>query len=314
MSKGGDAPDPDPQIGQAALRSAQLGEDYLAYMQKQAKVTNRWAQQDRRRSRTVFQPLEDRFIAEAEAYDTPERREAAAREAAADVQQGFAEARDQRMRSEAAMGVNPAAGRAGEMRRRDANAQGLAVAGAENLSRRQTEATGRALRGGAIDMGKGLSVNPATSMSLSNGAVSGGFSGAMSGQNQKAGILGNVHQMKMQGWQQNQQMIGDTIGAVGMLGGAIFSSKDYKTDKGRPEMSALEAMKRMPVEEWRYKPGVGDGGAESHVGPYAEDFRAATGKGDGRTIPVVDALGVTMGAIKELSAKVERLEGGRRQA
>ena len=64
----------------------------------------------------------------------------------------------------------------------------------------------------------------------------------------------------------------------------------------------------MPVDEWQYKRGVADGGKQRHVGPYAEDFKRETGKGDGKTIPVVDAIGTTMGAVKELSAKVDRLD------
>lgn len=62
----------------------------------------------------------------------------------------------------------------------------------------------------------------------------------------------------------------------------------------------------MPVEKWRYKEGTGMDDAE-HVGPYAEDFKEATGLGDGKTINVVDAIGITMGAIQELSRKVDNL-------
>lgn len=63
----------------------------------------------------------------------------------------------------------------------------------------------------------------------------------------------------------------------------------------------------MPVEQWKYKDGMGDGG--EHIGPYAEDFQAATGKGDGATIPVVDAIGVTMKAVQELNQKVDKIAG-----
>ena len=62
----------------------------------------------------------------------------------------------------------------------------------------------------------------------------------------------------------------------------------------------------MPVEQWTYNKGQGDGG--THVGPYAEDFTAATGMGDGKTIKAQDAFGVTAGAVKELAAKVNRIE------
>lgn len=61
----------------------------------------------------------------------------------------------------------------------------------------------------------------------------------------------------------------------------------------------------MPVEEWTYKQGVADEGR--HIGPYAEDFQAATGKGDGKTINLMDAVGVNMKATQELSQKVEQV-------
>lgn len=69
----------------------------------------------------------------------------------------------------------------------------------------------------------------------------------------------------------------------------------------------------MPVEEWRYKPDapMGDGGAAKHVGPMAQDFQKATGKGDGTTINVVDAIGTTLGAVQELDAKVDKLARGK---
>ena len=61
----------------------------------------------------------------------------------------------------------------------------------------------------------------------------------------------------------------------------------------------------MPVEKWRYKPGRGDGG--EHVGPYAQDFAAATGQGDGKSIDMISAIGVTMGAIRDLDKKVDKM-------
>lgn len=310
MSGGGGGSKPDKQIGRAALENAQLGRDYLAFVRDQSEVTNRWADEDRSRSQTVFQPLEDRFIAEADAYDTPARREAAAREAAADVTQGFALARGQRQRQDMAMGINPASGRARETAMRDSNAEALARAGAVNLSRRQTEATGRQLRGAAIDMGRGLAVNPATSMGLSNSAMGSGVQTAMQGNRDVMSAFQHSDNVRMQAAQNRMQMIGSAAGGLGMIAGAAFgflSSKKLKTDKAKPSLSALDAVRKMPVEEWRYKPGVEDGGAQKHIGPYAEDFQRATGKGDGLSIPAQDAIGVTMGAVQELAEKVDRL-------
>lgn len=99
------------------------------------------------------------------------------------------------------------------------------------------------------------------------------------------------------------------LGSVAGLGMSLaMSSKDYKEDK-RPARGVLEVANSMPVEEWSYKDGIADEGR--HIGPYAEDFQAATGKGDGKTIPMQDMMGVTLGAVQELSRKVDKLEGGK---
>ena len=107
---GGSAPAPDPRVGEAALRSAQLGEDYLAWMQEQSDITNGWALEDRERYQTVFEPLQDAFIEEAQNYDSPERRASEARRASADVSQQAAAADAARSRSMARMGVDPRSG------------------------------------------------------------------------------------------------------------------------------------------------------------------------------------------------------------
>ncbi|MBN8194716.1 hypothetical protein JI667_21700, partial [Bacillus sp. NTK074B] len=68
---GKSAPKADPLIGEAALKSAELGEQYLAWMQELSDTTTGWALEDRERYQSTFQPLEDRYVAEAVAYDTP---------------------------------------------------------------------------------------------------------------------------------------------------------------------------------------------------------------------------------------------------
>jgi hypothetical protein len=68
---------------------------------------------------------------------------------------------------------------------------------------------------------------------------------------------------------------------------------------------ALNAVRSMPIERWTYKSGISDEGR--HVGPYAEDFSRQTGTGNGKAINVQDAIGVALGAIKDLDARIEAL-------
>ncbi|GGE24338.1 hypothetical protein GCM10011345_32880 [Gemmobacter megaterium] len=291
-------------MGIAAKMSAETGREMLAWMQQQATTTNRWADEDRTRQQRVFVPLQDQYIAEAQTWDSPARQQQAARESVADVQLASSQAQDQQRRAAMAMGVSPDSGRFAEASRTQGNAVALASAGAANTARRNVMQEAEAKRANAINMGSGLAVNPATSMGLSNGASQAGFSGAMSGYGQQANILNQDHQNRMQAWQANQQGIGGVLGALGTLAGAFIpSSKEIKHDK--QAFDSLGAIRKMPVEKWTYNEGAGDGG--THVGPYAEDFAAATGKGDGTAIDPITMMGVTMGAVRQLDAKVEKL-------
>lgn len=305
MSGGSSAPKPDPNIGKAALRSAKTGEQMLGWMQDQAKVTNQWASEDRDRYKSVFQPLQDQYIADAKTWASPDRMEARATEAAADVALGARQGQDQMARQMAAMGVNPASGRFAGQAQKAALQTGLATAGARNNARRQVQAEGDARMAGAINLGQGLGVNPGQSMAISNGAGQAGFAGAMQGYGQQANLLNQEYQGRLQAYNTNMSGLGSLMMGAGMIRGAFPSSKEVKTDK-TPVKGALDAAKKMPVEAWTYKPGAGDGGR--HLGPYAEDFKAATGVGDGKSIDPISLVGVTLGAVQELSAKVEALE------
>ncbi|WP_126975568.1 tail fiber domain-containing protein [Frigidibacter oleivorans] len=303
MGNSYDAPEADPQIGQAAMISARTGAEFLDFMKSQAEITNSWALEDREREQTVFQPLQDQYIAEAQGWDSAERKQSVADQAVADVQNQSALAAGQRSRSMMAMGVDPTSGRYAAETQKGATDTALASAGAANMSRRTVEAEADAKMANAINMGAGLAVNPATSMGLSNGAVSAGANGAMQGYNQAGSLLNTQYQQELQSSQMAAQSQMQMFGSLGMMAGAFMSSEKVKEDK-RP-FDALAAVEKMPVEKWRYKAGVADEG--EHVGPYAEDFAAATGVGDGTTIDPITAMGVTMGAVQQLAKKVDAL-------
>ncbi|MBV7408770.1 tail fiber domain-containing protein [Maritimibacter sp. DP1N21-5] len=311
------APKPDKNIGIAAKKSAQTGERHQDWMEKQAKITNAWAAEDRARYKNTFIPLQDELIADAQGYDTPERRAAAAAQAEADTQQQITLARQQEDRRLAGMGVSPDSGRADATAQSRSVQSGLATAGAREMARRQVETEGLSRKAAAVNMGQGLAVNPGTSIGLSNGAASSGASAAMTGYGQQGSLLNQDYQNRMQTYQANSAGIGSLLGGIGRIAGVfatgglgaplMLSSKEAKTDKTPVrEGAALEAVNAMPVEEWTYKPGMGDEGR--HIGPYAEDFADATGKGDGRSIGIIDAVGVTMAAVKDLSRKVDQME------
>ena len=91
------------------------------------------------------------------------------------------------------------------------------------------------------------------------------------------------------------------------------SSRQLKTPERPIDVtSVLAGVAALPVDAWRYKPETGLE-QQMHIGPYAEDFRAAFGVGDGVTISTTDAIGVCLAAIRALSEKVETLEAELRE-
>jgi len=302
----GSAPTADPAIGKAALKSAKTGQDMLKWSKGQAKISNKWARQDRNRYMNKFRPIENKFIRQAKNYDTADRRDSESNRAISSVRKQGDISRDINDRQMSAMGVDPRSGRYGETQRATGIAEGLAATGAGNMARGAVRDEGRRRMAEVVNLGQASAVNPASSLRMSTATAASGYKGAMSGYGQQGQLLNTQFNQQMQGYQANQDASSGLMSGLGSIAGAAImrSSKDYKKNK-RPARGALKAVNKMPVEDWDYKQGIADGG--SHTGPYAEDFKAATGKGDGKSIPVVDAIGVLMGATQELSKKVDRM-------
>lgn len=109
-------------------------------------------------------------------------------------------------------------------------------------------------------------------------------------------------------------------GDVTANGVLLTSSRATKTDF-KPVSSAevLEKLTTLGISEWRYRK---EPEGTRHIGPVAEEFQAAFGLSDGKTLNMIDTTGISFAAIKalkekldqkdaevqDLSAKVERLE------
>jgi hypothetical protein len=86
------------------------------------------------------------------------------------------------------------------------------------------------------------------------------------------------------------------------------SSRSLKNADGSIDTGALlAAVAALPIAAWHDKTDTGRG-VQPHVGPFAGDFQAAFGVGDGVTINPTDAIGVCLTAIQALSQKIESLE------
>lgn len=281
-------------------------------------------------------PVEDQYLNQAANYDTPEKEQEAAATAKGDVASAASQQLGATQRQQTAEGVNPASGRWAGIDRATGLGTAIAEAGGENNARQQVKTTGLGLEANAVGLGNadaGIAAtdsanatsagataanttNAANSQYISGtGIMNTGEAGAMTGETNAGNLLEQQYNSTLQGQeftdqlneQANASMMGGVGSIVGSLGAAaiLASSKSYKTNK-RATTGNLDAVRSMPVERWNYKPGISDGGAAGdHVGPYAEDFHKATGLGDGKSIALGDAMGVSMGAINELASKLD---------
>lgn len=101
------------------------------------------------------------------------------------------------------------------------------------------------------------------------------------------------------------QFISTSTGAHLTSGGTWTNASSRALKEGFQQVDAAGVLQRLvslPIQYWNYR-GSDEG---RHVGPVAEDFRAAFGLGtDGRSISTVDADGVALAAIQGLHSKFE---------
>jgi len=132
-----------------------------------------------------------------------------------------------------------------------------------------------------------------------------------------AGIYNNNFNQQMSAHNANQASAGGMWKGIGQIAGMAGSapqagsllakcSRDYKEDDG-PPTRILDVVNRIPIRTWRYK-AEHEPDQPLHIGPYAEDWKRETGLGDGKTINLIDMMGVSLRAIQELSKQVSDLE------
>ena len=281
-------------------------------------------------NKSTFRPLEQGIVADAQTYDTPERREAEAAKATAGVEMSLANARGATMREQERAGVNPASGKIAAMQGvMDLGAAKL-KAGAASAARTQVETVGQARKMDAANLGRGLASSQATSAGLAltagnnsagNAASTGGitaqgaalvnsgYSGAQQGLSNAAQTYGAIANT------QAQSSDSGMWGALGQVGGAAITKWSDQTMKEDIEPvdpeQALEQVNATPVSNWAYKSGLpaSDGG-EQHTGPMAQDVQKNMGNKaapKGKKIDLVSMNGIAMAAIQGLSKKVDRV-------
>jgi hypothetical protein len=189
-----------------------------------------FAQQDRERLLGLYRPLEDQFIAEAQAFNTDARRQELAGQAAAASGRAFENLQAQQRRGLAARGVNPNSGAARGADRAALLEQSAQRAAAMTGARTSARQEGRALQAAAIGLGNPLATTALQAYSGATGAGSAGINTAqqpgtmyMQGLGQAASSQANMLNMQnqayMQGVATQGEMLGTALGAgLGVYG------------------------------------------------------------------------------------------------
>lgn len=317
-----------PARERATNTALQVADAQLASMEQQAALSKEYADYNRE----TFRPVEQQVVADAMAYDTPDRREAEAGQAVADVGIQAANARQAQTRAQTRMGVNPNSGAATSMQSALSLGEAAAKAGAGNTARKNVETIGFARKMDAAGLGRNLASNSSTAASVALNAgnsatgnasvpvqqaqsaasmMGQGFSTAIQGNNSAGGLYTQAAQISSQ----DSGLMGALGGVAGsFLGGQGFAKmipSDENIKEGVKPVSdeqALDAIEKTPVSSWKYKPGEGDGG--EHVGPMAQHVQKTMGDKaapGGKQIDLITMNGVTMAGMAALSRKVDKL-------
>jgi hypothetical protein len=202
------------------------------------------------RYKSVYQPIEDKFASEATGWNSPTRSNQQAGAAEAEVATQFNQARNASQSALESYGIDPSQTRYAALDLGTRVQQAAAQATAGTQSRVQTEATGLALQGEAVNIGRGYPGQVAQSYAGATQAGTSGinaglgtmstgsnmmgnpaswFSGGSSALNSSTGALAGAGNMMNTGFQDNMahtqynnQQIAQNMQGIGrMIGGAI---------------------------------------------------------------------------------------------
>lgn len=271
-----------PQRDAAAATAEKVGASQLAGMD----FATQQARDMDTRNKTVFQPLEDKIVADASQFDTAGRRTQAANEATADVEGAFGRAQEGLARDLARNASTPNSGRSMSLMQDAALKKATAIAGATTGAVKNIEQQGYARKMDAVGLGKGVVGNQATMQQIAQGGgaqavnasaaalqaagsgasmMGAGFNTALAGQGQAGNLYGQAAKLDSQ----DNGLMGALGGIAGQFAGSkagstaiakMFSDETMKSGTGKPANTAtmLKQIEGTKVDQgWRYDPAKG---------------------------------------------------------
>ena len=167
-------------------------QQYLQSQTQAQQASLATAQQQQDFYNTTFKPLEQQFATTAANYNSPANASQNAGTAMADVSNTFEQQRSSALSSLESYGIDPSQTRFGALDLSTRISQAAASAAAGTQSRLNTQATGLALQGEAINMGQGIQNNVAQAYSTATNAGQSGINAAnQTGNSATSGMSGS---------------------------------------------------------------------------------------------------------------------------
>lgn len=181
--------------------------NYLDAMTRESGTMVDNAHADRARYETVFQPIEDKFVQQANDWNSAARSDQRAGAAMADVRQAAESRRQSALASLESYGIDPSQTRFQALDLGTRVQEAAAVAAAGTQSRLQSEATGLALQGEAINIGKGYPGQVAQSYAGATQAGNSAIGNAVQGTSALGSAMGSPVQWGASATGNNAQAI-----------------------------------------------------------------------------------------------------------
>jgi len=313
--------DSAPDRAKAIERAGEVSDAQLASMKQNDAISRDYYDYQK----GTFRPLEQGIVDAATNYDTTARRDSEAAQAQADIGSAGDAARISLARDLASRGGDVNSGNFAASLANASVREAAAKAGAGNAARKNVELQGYARKMDAANLGRGLASSQATSagvalnagnMSANNAASVGnitaqgnqimnqGYGGAQQGLSGAASTYGGIAGIQNQAYANdtNRMKAMSDIGSDAASAYKLLSDKNAKKNiKPVSGKVSLAAFRKMPVSNYDYKKGRGDGG--NHTGHMAQDVRKGLGDATapgGKMIDMISLSGHQSNAIREL--------------
>jgi hypothetical protein len=209
----------------AKAQAAPINEQALKNMQQQYGI----AEQAQKRYTDTFIPLEDKYIASAQGWDTPEAETQAAGAAEANVAQQLQQGRDAASRQLQAYGIDPGAPRYANLEIGSRTAGAAATAGAGNQAINQRQMEGLQLLQNAAGMGRNLQPTALQGYAGSNASGTGVIGNTNMVNTTGASTMGTGLQWGQLG-QQYAGLSNQSIAGIGKTFGDIYQGQVSQAD------------------------------------------------------------------------------------